>query len=226
MKILLVDDHVLFRQGLASLLETQPDLNVIGNASNVAEAVTLARKLRPDLILMDFGLPDGTGLDATRAILAEQPEMKIVFMTVHDDDDRLVAAVRSGARGYLHKSVPVEELFGFIRGVARGEAAITPAMVGRLFDKLSLAEQRRPVPDTLLATLTPRELDVLHEIETGATNRQIAQRLVISERTVKNHVSHILAKLNLKSRVEVAAYARRIGRSDSSPGSDGKGTRF
>jgi len=211
MRILLVDDHVLFRQGLASLLETQPGLKIVGNANTVAEAIALAGQLHPDLILMDFGLPDGTGLEATKAILADQPDAKIVFMTVHDDEDRLIAAIRSGARGYLHKSVPVEELFGFLKGVERGDAAITPSMLGRLFDRLSTVDLRRPVPSDVLATLTSREIEVLREVETGASNSEIAQRLVISVRTVKNHVSHILDKLNLRNRSEAAQYARRIG---------------
>lgn len=224
MRILLVDDHVLFRQGLASLLETQPDLDVVGNASNVTQAVKQARQLEPDVILMDYGLPDGTGLEATKTILQEQPDIKVVFMTVHDDEDRLIAAIRSGARGYLLKSVPVEELFSMLRGVERGDAAITPSMTGRLFDKMSLPRERRAVPQKLLATLTPRELQVLAEIETGATNREIAERLVISERTVKNHVSHILAKLSLDNRAQAARYARRIHGGESSSDSGEKGS--
>lgn len=224
MRILLVDDHVLFRQGLASLLETQPDLDVVGNASNVSQAISQALQLQPDLILMDYGLPDGTGLEATRTILQEQPDINIVFMTVHEDEDRLIAAIRSGARGYLHKSVPVEELFSMLRGVERGDAAITPSMAGRLFHKMSLPQERRAVPQKLLATLTPRELEVLAEIESGATNREIAQRLVISERTVKNHVSHILSKLNLANRAQAADYARRIRGDEPLSNGGGKGS--
>lgn len=206
-RILLVDDHILIREGLAGLLDSQPDLRIIGQAGSVCEAVEMASKLKPDLILMDFGLPDGTGLDATQAILARCPGIKIVFLTVHQEDERLFEAIRSGARGYLLKNVPVPKLLAFLRGIERGEAAISPAMTSRLFDEFTRLAPARSMarPDEL----TTRELEVLKELSSGASNREIADQLVIAENTVKNHVRSILSKLNLKNRREAAEFARR-----------------
>jgi DNA-binding NarL/FixJ family response regulator len=210
-RALLVDDHALFREGLVSLLAGQPDFTVIGEAGSVQEAILMARDLRPDLVLMDFTLPDGTGLDATRAILAERPGTLIVFLTVHEEDERLFSAIRSGAKGYLLKNVPVARLMSFLRGLEQGEAAITPKMTTRILDEFSRMEPTRGPVSEDLSALTERELDVLREISTGASNREIAQRLCISENTVKNHVSNILAKLNLQNRREAARFAQQRG---------------
>jgi len=211
MRILLVDDHVLFREGLVSLLNNQPDLCVVGQAGSVHEAITMTRELCPDLVLMDFGLPDGTGLDATQAILADQPEVKIVFLTVHEEDDRLFAAIRSGAKGYLLKNVPVAKLLAFLRGIEQGEAAITPAMASRLMAEFSRLGHRREFDRMESSELTSRELEVLSELAYGATNSEIAKRLIIAENTVKNHVRNILAKLNLRNRREATNFAHRQG---------------
>lgn len=211
MRVLLVDDHVLFREGIAHLLHAQPYLKVVGEASTVREAIEMARELQPDLILMDFGLPDGTGLDATRAILAERPETKIVFLTVHEEDDALFAAIRIGAMGYILKSVSVAELLDYLRRIRAGEAAISPAMAMRIMEEFSRLSAQQDGEPNQLTTLTTRELEVLRELSTGATNREIAARLTITENTVKNHVRNILAKLHLKNRREAAFYARRRG---------------
>jgi len=211
LKILIVDDHVLFREGLVSLLKTQPDITVLGEAGCVSEAVAMARELEPDLILMDFGLPDGTGLDATQAILGEQPETKIVFLTVHEHDDRLFAAIRSGARGYLLKNVPVSKLLDYLRGVQNGEAAISPTMTGQILDEFARLGRTLDSDPVELGELTPRELEVLRELATGATNQEIADRLIITDNTVKVHVRNILAKLNLPNRRAAAGFARRHG---------------
>jgi DNA-binding NarL/FixJ family response regulator len=211
MKILLVDDHVLFREGLAGLINSQPDLTVVGSADSVEDAIAKACALKPDLILMDFGLPDGTGLDATRAILEDSPHIKIVFLTMHEDDERLFEALRSGAKGYLFKNTSVNKLLSFIRGVEQGEAAITRSTASRLLDIFARTTPLPSSPPAELEILTPRELEILQELDTGATNREIANRLVISERTVKNHVSNILSKLNLKNRYEASRFARRHG---------------
>ncbi len=206
-KILLVDDHVLFREGLAGLLNAQPDFDVVGQASSVRQAITMVRDLQPDLVLMDFGLPDGTGLDATQVILAEWTETDIVFLTVHEEDDRLFAAIRSGAKGYLLKNVPIAKLLAFLRGIEYGEAAITGEMTSRILDEFARIKPSHESDQVEPGELTLRELEVLQEVATGATNREIANRLTIAENTVKNHVRNILAKLELKNRREVASFA-------------------
>ena len=208
MRILIVDDHALIREGLASVLSGQPDIQVVGQASSVQEAVEMNVKLVPDLILMDFGLPDGTGLDATRAILATHPETKIVFLTVHEDDEHLFEAIRVGAKGFLLKNVSSTKLLSALRGVDRGEAALMPTMTTRIFNefvRLGDGGQRRAAKTE---SLTAREQEVLTHLEKGATNREIAERLFISEYTVKNHVRNILAKLNLHSRRQATQYMR------------------
>jgi DNA-binding NarL/FixJ family response regulator len=208
MKILIVDDQVLFRGGLVSLLKSQSDFTVVGEAGTVNEAIVAARELLPELILMDFGLPDGTGLDATKAILAFNPDTRIVFLTVLDEDERLFAAIRAGASGYLLKNVRVETLLSFLRGVERGEPAISPNMTGRIIEEFARSRPGMGGPEGA-ADLTARELEVLRELTTGASNSEIAARLVISTNTVKNHVRNILAKLGLRNRRE----AMRFGRS-------------
>ncbi|RME44896.1 MAG: DNA-binding response regulator [Caldilineae bacterium] len=218
MDVLIVDDHILFREGLVNLLNAQPDIRVVGEAGSVHETIQMIDKLHPDIILMDVTLPDGTGLDATQAILAKQPDAKIVFLTVHEDDDRLFAAIRSGAKGYLLKNVPVSKLLSFLRGVSEGRAALSADMTSRILEEFS----RLATPSSSTASppefrqLTAREIEILRELATGATNREIADQLIISEHTVKNHVRNILNKLNLKNRREVARFARQHGLINSS----------
>jgi two-component system NarL family response regulator len=211
MKILIVDDHILFREGLVSLLKKQPDFQVIGEAGTVDEAIQLAIARSPDVILMDFSLPDGTGLDATQAILAHLPKTKIVFLTVHETDDRLFSAVRSGAKGYLLKNIPVTTLLASLRALDAGEMAISPSMSTRIIEEYaqnpSYPSHNGPPVNT---SLTTREIEILSLISKGSTNREIAQKLVISENTVKNHIHNILEKLGLKNRREALQYARRF----------------
>lgn len=211
MKILLVDDHVLFREGLTSLLKAQADIEVVGGANTVDEAIEQSRQFKPDIILMDFILPDGTGVEATQSILAEMPEAQIVFLTVYDDNEHLFAGIRSGAKGYLPKSIPVAELLTYIRRVERGEAAITPGLTDQILKRFSQTKPRLKVSSSALDILTEREVEVLRELEGGASNKEIASRLFITERTVKNHISHILAKLDLKNRHQAAEFARQNG---------------
>jgi DNA-binding NarL/FixJ family response regulator len=209
-RLLLVDDHVLFREGLISLIAPQPDLCVIGQAGTAQEAIDAARQLHPDIILMDFTLLDGTGLEATLAILAERPETKIIFLTVHEDNETLFAAIRAGAVGYLFKNTRSAELLKRLRAVARGEAGISPAIALRILDEFSKTTASATSGDQPASIeLTAREIEVIRELAKGASNRDIASRLVISENTVKNHVRNVLAKLHLRNRREVAEYAQR-----------------
>ena len=202
-RLLLVDDHTLFLEALTSLIQRQPDFAVVGEVGSVKDAISMSRSCKPDIILMDFLLPDGTGLDATEVILAELPATKIVFMTAHEEDDRLFEAIRYGAKGYLLKTTPANELLAFLRGLERNEAAIHPALTYRILEKFSKFPSQNSPPQEMLSKLTLRELDVLRELRKGSTNRQIAGRLFISEQTVKNHISRILEKLDFNRRIEL-----------------------
>ena len=203
MRLLLVEDHILFQESLGRLLDAQADISVVGGATSVSQAIAMARHLKPDVILMDFTLPDGTGVDATQAILAEQPTIKIVFLTIHEEDDKIFEAIRHGAVGYLPKNVTSSNMLTYLRGLQRGEVAILPEYAARIIKEFA----RTPAPEDNTAEaapgLTTRQREILRELKTGASNRQIAARLVISEQTVKNHVSRVLKKLNLKSRHEI-----------------------
>ena len=215
--LLLVDDHVLFREGLVSLIDAQPDLVVVGQAGSVREAYNLTRQLRPDIVLMDYSLPDGNGLEATEVILGELPNTKIVFLTVREDDETLFATIRAGAIGYLYKNTRAAELLSRLRAVARGEAGISPAIARRILEEFSHTPATVKAEGRLDPELTAREIEIVREIAQGASNREIAQRLVISEFTVKNHVRNVLAKLQLGSRRDVADYARKHGLTRSRP---------
>ena len=211
LRVLLVDDHVLFRSGLVRLLGAQPDIKVIGEAGSRAAAIELARELQPDLVLMDINLPDGTGVETASAILAELPATKIIFLTVHDDDEHLFAGIRAGGVGYLLKNIGATELVSRVRGVRSGEAALSPALAARILDEFARLPSIPPSDDQSKTMLTPREVDIVRMLARGASNRDIAQQLVISENTVKNHVQNVLAKLHLHSRRDVPDYARRRG---------------
>jgi DNA-binding NarL/FixJ family response regulator len=218
-EILLVDDHVLFREGLVSLLTPQPDIKVVGQASSVREAITLARTLKPNLILMDISLPDGTGLEATQAILADRPDTKILILSVHEDDDRLFGAIRAGALGFLSKDARAAELLNGLRNVARGEAGLSPAIARRILEEFSRTWTPPQAAPAETTELTTRELEIVHELARGATNREIAEKFVISENTVKNHVHNVMSKLRLRSRRDIAHYARERGLSPRSSNS-------
>jgi DNA-binding NarL/FixJ family response regulator len=204
MRILLVEDHILFQESLGRLLDAQPDISVVGGATTVVDAIMKARALRPDVILMDFTLPDGTGVEASQTILSEQPAIKIIFLTIHEDDERIFDAIRHGAAGYLPKSVTSSRLLAYLHGLEHGEVAIQPEYTARILKEFAHLSPRQGGVEEGVEGLTARQRDILRELKTGATNRQIAARLVISEQTVKNHVSRVLKKLNLKSRHEIS----------------------
>ena len=213
MRVLLVDDHVLFRKGLANLLASRDGIEVVGEAGDGQEALEKARQLMPDLILMDIQMPVCDGLQATQLIKKELPYVKIVMLTVSDDDKSLFDAIKAGAQGYLLKNLEPEDLFAMLAGVARGEAAITRRMASKILNEFAeLSRRAEPVPVAAPANnLSAREKEVLELVVKGATNKEIAATLCITENTVKNHLRNILEKLHLENRVQAAAFAVREG---------------
>lgn len=211
MRTLIVDDHILFRQGLASLLNSEPDFEVVGEAGSNKEALRLAQALKPDLILMDFELPDGSGIEATREILKDQPDCKIVFLTVYAEDEKLINSVRSGAVGYLLKDKPITDLLASLRSVWKGEAAISRSMTRRILEELASPGSASSDHKEAFSSLTRREKEILRELMLGGSNREIASKLFIDENTVKHHVHSIFGKLGISSRREAAEYARKYG---------------
>lgn len=211
MRTLIVDDHVLFREGLASLLNAQPDFEVVGGAGSVREGVEAALRLKPDLVLMDFALPDGSGAEASQAILAELPECKIVFLTVYEADAALFAAIRSGARGYLLKSMPISKVVTALRALQVGELAIPRALTSRIVEEFSRSAPVENGRENEFGNLSLREIEILQLIAKGVPNREIAAQLFLSPNTIKHHVHSILAKLNVHNRREAANLARRRG---------------
>jgi DNA-binding NarL/FixJ family response regulator len=210
-RILLADDHALFRDGVASLL-TAWGHDVVGQVPDGTAAVEAAERLRPDLVLMDVAMPGGGGLDATRRLATAAPEVAIVMLTASEDVDDLFAAIKAGARGYLLKNLESGELRGMLEAVARGEAAITPAIAGRILSELARAEPAPPDPGPPDPDrLTERELDVLRLVVAGFRNKEIAAELGISENTAKFHLRNILDKLHAQNRAEVVARAMRGG---------------
>jgi DNA-binding NarL/FixJ family response regulator len=208
LNILIADDHKLFRQGLISLMKTRRDLvKVVGEAETGTEAIRLAERLRPDIILMDIYMPELNGIDATREILEKYPGIAIVILTSSESDEHLREAVSLGISGYLLKNLDGEELFDLLAGIQRGEAAMTRAMAARLLKNAADVRVGAPEEDGL----TSRELEVLRLVAKGASNMQIAEELVISVNTVKSHLKNILSKLQLENRTQVATFALEKG---------------
>jgi DNA-binding NarL/FixJ family response regulator len=209
-RVLLVDDHALFRAGIASLLGAW-GLEVVGEAGDGLEALEQVRRLHPDLVLMDITMPRCNGLEATRLIKAEMPEVRIVMVTVSEDDDDLFEAIKSGAEGYLLKDMSEEEFNRTINGIAAGEAPLSRGVAAKILEEfVRLAHDDRP-KEVESGGLTAREREVVQLVAAGATNREIAAALFISENTVNFHVKNILAKLHLKNRAQAVAYAIRTG---------------
>ncbi len=210
-RVLLVDDHVLFRKGLASLISGRPGFEVVGEAGNGLEAQERARETKPDVILMDIHMPGCSGLEAVGAIKREMPNVGIIMLTVSEDEDDLFAAIKNGAQGYLLKNLNPDDLFKMIETVRKGEAGLSPAMMARILDEFRKPTRSTEEPESVREELTPRELEVLQLVAQGASNREIAEALVISENTVKIHLRSILAKLHLQNRIQAATYALREG---------------
>jgi DNA-binding NarL/FixJ family response regulator len=209
MKILIVDDHVMFREGIKSLLNAEQDFDVVGEAGAAGEAVEKADQLKPDLILMDINLPDGSGLEAAKEILSKQPEISVIILTILETDWLLLEAIRAGAKGYILKNLPIAKLLAALRGLQRGEAALSRTMTAQIMNELHRMNGQIDPEADHFSNLTRRELDVLTLIVDGQTNSEIAQNLSISENTVKNHVHNLLKKMGVKARNQAAVLARR-----------------
>jgi DNA-binding NarL/FixJ family response regulator len=211
MRLLIADDHPLFRDGLRSLLEAR-GIDVVGEARDGREAVDQAKRLRPDVVLMDLSMPELNGLAATRLLSADQPDVKVIILTASEDDADLFEAIKSGAQGYIFKNLDSDAFFALLDGVARGEPALTPGLAKKLIGEFArpstISTAVRSAPDAL----TEREHEVLELLMQGVTsNRDLAERLVVSENTVKYHLRNILDKLHVQNRAQVVAYALRHG---------------
>lgn len=209
-RVLLVDDHTLFRKGLARLLEKEKAFRVVGEAGNGAEAVEKAQALTPDLVLMDIHMPGTDGLQATRAITTALPDTRVVILTISEEDKDLFEAIKSGAHGYLLKTVEPETLYALLKGVFRGEAPLSRATAAKILKQFA-DRARKPRETAPGDDLTAREREVLELLVSGRTNKEIGATLTIAENTVKNHLKSILAKLHLHNRVQAAALAIQQG---------------
>ena len=210
-KVLIVDDHSLFRKGIKGVLSADPYFEVVGEADSGQDAIEQAGNLRPDIVLMDINMPECNGVEATKLINEGYPQIKIVMLTVEEDDNFLFTAIKNGAQGYLLKNLEPEELITHLKGIMRGEAPISKSMASKVL--LEFANIAKAPKEGLVdrRTLSFREKEVLKMVVKGATNKEIGVELCISENTVRNHLSNILEKLQLENRVQAAAYATREG---------------
>lgn len=209
-RVVLADDHPLFRDGVAHSLAAEPDLLVVGQAANAPEAARLALELSPEIALLDVAMPGGGGVTAAAEISAVSPTTRIVMLTVSEDEDDLLAAFKAGARAYILKGVAAGELAHILRSVASGEVYVSPALAGGILLDMTRGRATEPVD-----SLTGREREILDLLSRGLTNREIGARLHLAEKTVKHHMTSILAKLHVRSRVEAALLAARRGQQPS-----------
>jgi DNA-binding NarL/FixJ family response regulator len=221
-RVVVADDHQVVRTGFAALLDTQPDFTVLATASDGAEAVRLSRELRPDVVLMDVRMPGTNGIEATRQLCTgSEPGPRVIILTTFDLDEYVYDALRAGASGFLLKDVTAERLFDAVRVVASGEALLAPAITRRLIGEFARLRPQRTRPAAIvLADLTPRETEVLRLLAEGLSNPEIADRLVVTEETVKTHVSRVLHKLGLRDRTQAVVIAYESGL--VTPGSSGR----
>ena len=208
-RVVVADDHALFRDGLKALLASEPGFELVGEAATGDEAVAVAAEIQPDVVLMDLQMPGTNGVDATRAIVGASPHVGVLVVTMFDDDDSVFAAMRAGARGYVLKGARYDEVLRAIRAVGGGEAIFSPAVAARLIDYFG--NIRPTTPPKVFPELSDREREILALIAGGARNADIADRLVLSPKTVRNHVSNILSKLQVADRSQAAIRAREAG---------------
>jgi len=212
-RVLLVDDQALFREGLETLLSVHKDIEVVGQASNGQEAVEVAASVRPDVVLMDVRMPILNGVGATRRLKKALPQCRVIVLTTFDDDEYVFDALRAGAVGYLLKDVDSTQLVEAIRATARGESILQPSVAAKVITEFTRVSGMLPAAqmERLIEPLSDRESEILALITTGATNKEIADQLFIAEGTVKNHVTHILEKLGVRDRTQAALKARELG---------------
>src|SRR5262245_15235560 len=217
LRIMLADNHVLFHKEIASLLNAHQDMEVIGEAGDGIEAVDMARRTIPDIILMDVNMPNRNGLEAVKIIKREMPHIQIVMLTVSDNDDDLFTAIKNGARGYLLKNLEPQQLYKMLDGLRQGEAAISGVMASKILQEFRQPEQSHRDQTEAVDELTSREIEVLDQVVTGATNKEIADALHITENTVKIHLRNILEKLQVQNRIQAAVRAVREGLVNEGP---------
>ncbi|WP_326580714.1 response regulator transcription factor [Actinacidiphila glaucinigra] len=206
-RVFLVDDHEVVRRGVHDLLDAEPDIEVVGEAGTVDHALARGPALRPDVAILDVRLPDGDGIGICRELRSRMPELACLMLTSFDDDDALLDAIMAGAAGYVLKQIKGSDLISAVRTVASGQSMLDPATTARLMNSLRHQEEPATPQNEILATLTPREREILELIGEGLTNRQIGKRLFLSEKTVKNHISRMLAKLGVERRIQAAVLA-------------------
>jgi DNA-binding NarL/FixJ family response regulator len=216
LRILLADDHVMFRRGIAALLSNRPDAVVVGEAGDGEQAISLARSTAPDVILMDIGMPKVGGLEAIRLIKQEMPNIQIIVLTISDNDQDLFTAIKNGAQGYLLKSMEPTQLFETLDATRRGEVLLPRTALDKIRQGFREPEKETTKRREQVDGLTPRESEILKLVAKGVTNKEIATELCITESTVKLHLHNILEKLHLQNRIQLAIYAVRQGFSDNS----------
>ncbi|MEU9877943.1 response regulator transcription factor [Streptomyces phaeochromogenes] len=209
-RVFLLDDHEVVRRGLSDLLDSEPDISVVGDAENVEHALTRGPALRPDVAVLDVRLPDGDGITVCRELRSQMPELAVLMLTSFDDEEALLDAIMAGASGYVLKQIKGSDLVSAVRTVASGQSMLDPATTARLMASLRADPAGTPAVAPELASLSPRERDILALIGDGLTNREIGKKLFLSEKTVKNHISRLLAKLGVQRRVQAAVLASHL----------------
>jgi DNA-binding NarL/FixJ family response regulator len=211
LRVLIVDDHDLFRSGLRNLLEVEEGIEIIGEAAGGHEALRIVKELAPDVVVMDLNMPGMGGVEATRHITSLAPLTRVVMLTISDQDNDVIDAILAGACGYLLKDSSIQDLMTGIRAAARGESLISPTIAAKVLQRLRASSKRPEIESTIRAELSDREIEVLKLIANGKDNAMIAAELHISPKTVKNHISNILMKLQIDNRIQAAVYAVRSG---------------